>query len=220
MKDTKVLMVGAGGIGCELLKTLALSGFSDIHIIDMDTIEVNPDFDVDFFKEFNVVLNGLENLDARRHVNRMCLVADVSLVESGTNGFLGQNGNLDNGNACSDALSVSAMSSLGIKNPRDVWSPRENSRILLKALKLFLTKREKEIDNLSFDKDDQLAVEFVTIAANIRAASFGIPLHSLIEANGIVGNIVHVVATTNDVIAGLIVIEAIKKLAAYASEAI
>lgn len=26
-------MVGAGGIGCELLKTLVLSGFQDIHIV-------------------------------------------------------------------------------------------------------------------------------------------------------------------------------------------
>lgn len=65
---------------------------------------------------------------------------------------------------------------------------------------------------MSFDKDDQLAVEFVTAAANIRASSFGIPLHSLFEAKGIAGNIVHAVATTNAAVAGLIVIEAIKVL--------
>lgn len=55
-------------------------------------------------------------------------------------------------------------------------------------------------------------MEFVTAAANIRASSFGIPLHSLFEAKGIAGNIVHAVATTNASIAGLIVIEAIKVL--------
>lgn len=65
---------------------------------------------------------------------------------------------------------------------------------------------------MTFDKDDQLAVEFVTAAANIRATAFGIPLHSLFEAKGIAGNIVHAVATTNAIIAGLIVIETIKVL--------
>ncbi|KAI3753324.1 hypothetical protein L2E82_25375 [Cichorium intybus] len=389
IKGAKVLMVGAGGIGCELLKTLALSGFQDIHIIDMDTIEVSnlnrqflfrqshvgqskakvardavlrfrpqisitpyhanvkdPDFNVDFFKQFSVVLNGLDNLDARRHVNRLCLAADVPLVESGTTGFLGQvtvhikgqtecyecqpkpapktypvctitstpskfvhcivwakdllfaklfgdknqdndlnvrsnetasssdhsedvferkkdedieqyakriydhvfghniesalsneetwknrnkprpiyvkdvlsdelfqqNGNADKMMESENLSSLSAMGYLGLKNPQDIWSLKENSRVFFAALKLFFSKRQKEIGNLSFDKDDHLAVEVVTAAANIRAASFGIPLHSLFEAKGIAGNIVHAVATTNAIIAGLIVIEAIKVL--------
>lgn len=53
------------------------------------------------------------------------------------------NGNLDDDSACDDGLSVSAMSSLGMKNPQDIWSPKENSRVFLEALRLFFTKRQK-----------------------------------------------------------------------------
>lgn len=34
-------MVGAGGIGCELLKNLVLLGFGDIHVVDLDTIDLS-----------------------------------------------------------------------------------------------------------------------------------------------------------------------------------
>ncbi|KAG8996744.1 E1 ubiquitin-activating protein uba2 [Tulasnella sp. 427] len=159
LAQTRVLMVGAGGIGCELLKNVVLTGFGDITLLDLDTIDLsnlnrqflfrkkdvkkskalvaaqtaqafNPSckitpihgnikedqFDVNWFKSFDIVLNALDNLgksrpsslvfnclavltlvlldiryaDARRHVNKMCMAANIPLVESGTAGYLGQ----------------------------------------------------------------------------------------------------------------------------------
>ncbi|KAI5363029.1 Putative THIF-type NAD/FAD binding, ubiquitin-activating enzyme, SCCH domain, ThiF/MoeB/HesA family [Septoria linicola] len=160
VKESRVLLVGAGGIGCEVLKNLVCCGFgsglvlpqnananagaataiqslpskkAEIVVIDLDTIDLsnlnrqflfrkqhikkpkayvaketasgfNPhvnidahhasifdnQYDVAFFERFDIVFNALDNLAARRHVNRMCLAADVPLIESGTTGFNGQ----------------------------------------------------------------------------------------------------------------------------------
>lgn len=164
IKESRVLLVGAGGIGCELLKNLVCCGFgsgwhvpqqqqagapeppaglaptpapsprkAEIVVVDLDTIDLsnlnrqflfrkqhikkpkatvaketasqfNPSvnidahfasiydsqYNVDFFEGFDLVFNALDNLAARRHVNRMCLAADVPLIESGTTGFNGQ----------------------------------------------------------------------------------------------------------------------------------
>ena len=140
IQSCKILLVGAGGIGTELLKNLALTGFRYVEVIDLDTIDTsnlnrqllfrsqhvgmpkctvscdvatdmakkcgaspavtykshhgnvcdNSKFNVQFVQGFDVVLNALDNVVARRRVNRLCLAAAVPLVEAGTTGYLGQ----------------------------------------------------------------------------------------------------------------------------------
>lgn len=149
IQSCHLLVVGAGGIGCELLKNLALSGFRHVQVIDLDTIDVSnlnrqllfrshhvghpkctvacqvatemvpplpptetdmeatslqpvqylahhgnicdtSKFNVPFVQQFDLVLNALDNVEARRRVNRLCLAADTPLVEAGTTGYLGQ----------------------------------------------------------------------------------------------------------------------------------
>jgi ubiquitin-like 1-activating enzyme E1 B len=63
-----------------------------------------------------------------------------------------------------------------------------------------------------WDKDDDICLDFVTAAANLRAHIFGIPLKSRFDIKSMAGNIIPAIATTNAVIGGLIVVEALKVL--------
>ena len=55
-------------------------------------------------------------------------------------------------------------------------------------------------------------MRFVTAACNLRSTIFNIAPQSYYEAKGIAGNIIPSIATTNAIIAGLQVLEAVKIL--------
>ncbi|XP_022098107.1 SUMO-activating enzyme subunit 2-B-like isoform X2 [Acanthaster planci] len=381
----RVLVVGAGGIGCELLKNLVLTGFQDIVLIDLDTIDVsnlnrqflfhkkhvgkskaevakesalrfNPNAKIDarhesittteynreFFMQFNVVMNALDNRAARNHVNRMCLAADVPLIESGSGGYLGQVSVIKKGlTECYECLPQPAQKSFpgctirntpsepihcivwakhlfnqlfGEEDPDQDVSPdtadpeaagdagqeslnsdpakdalggvertstrawaessdynaqklfrklfHDDINYLLSMDKLWQKRRPpvpldwdnlpqeqeenesqsstvlhdqrklsirdcvsmfkdsldslkqlyKERGELVWDKDDEAAMDFVTCTSNIRAYIFGIERNTRFTIKSMAGNIIPAIATTNAVVAGLIVMEALKVL--------
>jgi molybdopterin/thiamine biosynthesis adenylyltransferase len=139
LKNLNLLQVGAGAIGCELLKNFAVLGIGGgadgkLYITDPDVIEVsnltrqflfrekhlrlpksstaaaaavqmNPDlkghiysknlklceqteyfFSDSFFQKLNVVVNALDNVNARKYVDLRCTTNSISLLESGTHG--------------------------------------------------------------------------------------------------------------------------------------
>uniref|UniRef100_A0A131Y271 SUMO-activating enzyme subunit n=1 Tax=Ixodes ricinus TaxID=34613 RepID=A0A131Y271_IXORI len=385
-KDAKILVVGAGGIGCELLKNLVLSGFSEIEVIDLDTIDVSnlnrqflfqkvhvgkskalvakesaeklnpnvkitahhdtiikPEYGVDFFKQFSIVMNALDNRGARSHVNRMCLAANVPLIESGTAGYLGQVSPIFKGatecyecqprpaqktypgctirntpsepihcivwakhlfnqlfgeadadedvspdstdpelggevnveklvqqqtnstgnvrrvstrvwavncgydtqklfnklfnddiryllqmeklwkrrkppcplkwSALPDALPCSSTSTSRTGDQR-LWSMQECGEVFNDSL----TRLKAQVqalaqgDHLVWDKDNKECLDFVTSCSNLRAHCFGIPQTSKFDVKAMAGNIIPAIATTNAIIAGLIVLQAFKIL--------
>nr|XP_020460068.1 SUMO-activating enzyme subunit 2 [Monopterus albus] len=387
LSTSKVLVVGAGGIGCELLKNLVLTGFKNIEVIDLDTIDVsnlnrqflfqkkhvgkskaqvakesvlqfcpsanitayhdsimNPDYNVEFFRRFALVMNALDNRAARNHVNRMCLAADIPLIESGTAGYLGQVTVIKKGVTecyeCQPKPTQKTFPGCTIRNtpsepihcivwakylfnqlfgeedadqevspdtadPEAAWNPDEAAarasasekdgdikRVSTKEwarstgydpVKLFnklfkddimyllamdkLWKKRKaptpldwqQLENsvcpqeeaagpglkdqqvlgvwgycqlfqhsveklrsqlqekgenaeLVWDKDDPPAMDFVTAAANLRMHIFSMNMKSRFDVKSMAGNIIPAIATTNAIIAGLIVLEGLKIL--------
>uniref|UniRef100_A0A158R3T7 E1 ubiquitin-activating enzyme n=1 Tax=Syphacia muris TaxID=451379 RepID=A0A158R3T7_9BILA len=139
LANQKFFIVGAGAIGCEILKNLAMMGIAcgngKLKITDMDQIEIsnlnrqflfrrkdvgsrksevaakavkgfNPKLNIvalaervgpetegifndSFFSELNGILNALDNLDARRYMDRRCIYYRLPLLESGTMGSKG-----------------------------------------------------------------------------------------------------------------------------------
>jgi len=77
---------------------------------------------------------------------------------------------------------------------------------------IYETKSEL-IGSLTFDKDDDLAIDFVTAASNLRAFNFSIDMETKFKIKEMAGKIVPAISSSNGLVAALQVSEAIKLLA-------
>lgn len=81
----------------------------------------------------------------------------------------------------------------------------------VETLRLHLAEKGDGAE-LIWDKDDPSAMDFVTSAANLRMHVFSMNMKSRFDIKSMAGNIIPAIATTNAIIAGLIVLEGLKIL--------
>lgn len=125
-----------------------------------------------------------------------------------------------------ESVSSQAAGALATKgaiaaNDQAVWSLSENlavfndslERLSKRILDLKKAKRPSDPEPIiTFDKDDEDTLDFVTASANIRSIVFGIEPRSKFDVKQMAGNIIPAIATTNAIVAGLCVLESFKVL--------
>jgi ubiquitin-like 1-activating enzyme E1 B len=105
------------------------------------------------------------------------------------------------------------------------WSLEQNLIVFIDSLER-LSKRMHEMKAaaaregganapdpiITFDKDDEDTLDFVSASANIRSTLFGIERQSRFNIKQMAGNIIPAIATTNAIVAALCVLEGYKIL--------
>ncbi|MFX1596429.1 MAG: ThiF family adenylyltransferase [Promethearchaeota archaeon] len=130
VKNSRVLMVGVGGLGCEIAKNLAMLGVGHLDLVDLDIIEysnlnrqilfagakvgeskaivaarklteINPNIiikgyqtslerlDPRIYRAADVVIGGLDSMNARLNLNAQCIRFRKPLVDGGVSGYYG-----------------------------------------------------------------------------------------------------------------------------------
>jgi len=130
VKNSRVLIAGVGGLGCEIAKNLAMLGVGRIDLVDLDIIEhsnlnrqilfagaklgepkaivaakklveINPNIIVKgyhtslerlnptLYHTADVVIGGLDSMNARLNLNAQCIRFRTPLVDGGVSGYYG-----------------------------------------------------------------------------------------------------------------------------------
>ncbi|EPT27773.1 NEDD8-activating enzyme E1 catalytic subunit [Toxoplasma gondii ME49] len=264
LRDTHVLVVGAGGLGCEVLKCLCLSGFRRLDVIDMDTIHVTnlhrqflfrekhvgrpkaqvaaealnaqyahlrvhvtghvgrlEEKDEAFYRQFQIIVAGLDSVEARRWLNATVhslaetdqngdveLQSCIPLLDGGSEGLKGQA-------RCIFPFVTSCFEcSLQSFPPQTSYplctlaeTPRLPEHCIEYAMIVLWTQ---QFPDREFDGDNPEHLQWLYERAKQRAETFGIQGVTYRLTLGVTKRIIPAVASTNAIIAAMLVEEALK----------
>ncbi|GAA5816642.1 hypothetical protein MFLAVUS_010172 [Mucor flavus] len=257
LEEKRILVIGAGGLGCEILKNLALTGFKQLHVIDMDTIDLSnlnrqflfrqkdigkskaivaasfvmsrvpgvdvvpyfgkiQDKDEDYYKQFDIIICGLDSVEARRWINAKLIEMfdpeDQStwkvLVDGGTEGFKGQ------ARVIIPTMSSCYECSLELFNKPTTFpictianTPRLPEHCIEWASVL---EWPRVWGDKKYDTDNPEDINWMYQQAAARAQKFNITGVTYSLTQGVVKNIIPAIASTNAVIAASCCNEAYK----------
>ncbi|ODV62413.1 NEDD8-activating protein UBA3 ASCRUDRAFT_6993 [Ascoidea rubescens DSM 1968] len=257
LSSSKILVLGAGGLGCEILKNLSLSGFKQIHIIDMDTIDISnlnrqflfrntdigeykaetaanfikkriknvlvtphncriQDKNLDFYKQFSLIICGLDSIEARRWINKTVFSlidpeddeSIIPIIDGGTEGFRGQT-----------RFIIPTMTScyecnldlLGTKKTYPVCTIANTPRIPEHCIEwASLLEWPKYFPDRKYNTDNQDDIDWIYEKALERSKVFNINNITKSLTLGVIKNIIPSIASTNAVVAAACCNEAFK----------
>ncbi|KAI7905442.1 uncharacterized protein BX663DRAFT_529662 [Cokeromyces recurvatus] len=249
LEEFKILVIGAGGLGCEILKNLALTGFKHLHVIDMDTIDLSnlnrqflfrkkdigqskaivaakfvmsrvpnvevvpyfgkiQDKDDDYYRQFQLVICGLDSIEARRWINAKLIDMfdedDMQswkpLIDGGTEGFKGQ------ARVILPTMTSCYECSLDMFNKPTTFpictianTPRLPEHCIEWASVL---EWPRVWGDKKYDTDNPEDITWLYEQASKRAKQFNITGVTYSLTQGVVKNIIPAIASTNAIIAG------------------
>lgn len=257
LRRAKILVIGAGGLGCEILKNLALTGFTNLHVVDMDTIDVSnlnrqflfrasdvgqskaetaarfimqrvqgvtvtpyfgkvQDKDDSYYSQFNIVVCGLDNIEARRWMNATLVnLVDESdpeslkpMIDGGTEGFKGQSRViLPTISSCYEC----SLDMLGKATTYPICTIANTPRLpehCIEWASVLEWGRVRQGEIMNADNPEH--IDWLLAIAQDRAQQFNITGVTRSLTQGVVKNIIPAIASTNAVIAASCCNEAFK----------
>lgn len=206
LKNSRVLIAGVGGLGCEIAKNLAMVGVGHLDLVDLDIIEhsnlnrqvlfidagmgepkataaakklrqINPNITIkgyasslerltpELYKKADVVIGGLDSMNARLNLNAHCVRFKKPLIDGGVSGYHGHVYTIfPYENACYECYPTPVAEMDDMAACTVVGIPRKRVHCVFKANMAFEEKFDKEPNPK--DRED---VSFLQKEANVLA---------------------------------------------------